>query len=110
MPAEDNSQLDHLPTLTEDALSALDTDQLKKEINILEAERNKLKSVANIHAYIEYMKKDGVYKARLVEVEEITKVRQAMLQELECLKAQRLSAFMQVLHCANSLLTVLCIS
>eukprot|EP01039_Chlorochromonas_danica_P004811 gene4811-5275_t len=86
---------DVLPDYSEEQLSMTDTDQVKKDISLLEAERNKLKGNVNMNALIEYLRKDALYRSRLTELERITAERCTLVQQLDQLRATRLTQFMQ---------------
>ncbi|KAJ1435269.1 RecF/RecN/SMC [Ochromonadaceae sp. CCMP2298] len=86
--------LEALPVLVEEELSRLDSEELKRDINIMEAQKNKMKSSVNMSALLEYMKKDASYRSRLLDLEQITEARNAVRRTYEDLRRQRLEAFM----------------
>jgi structural maintenance of chromosome 4 len=97
--AERSSAADALPVLLKEQLEGYSDDRgyhndLKKEINLLEAERDKLKGNVNMNALMEYFRKDASYKTRLEELEAITAERNVIRKEYENLRRQRLEAFM----------------
>ncbi len=51
-----------LPIYTTEQLESLNADELKRDIGILEAERNKLKGNINMNALLDYLRKDANYK------------------------------------------------
>ncbi len=61
---EDNEQREEieLPIYTTEQLEAFNADELKRDIGILEAERNKLKGNINMNALLDYLRKDANYK------------------------------------------------
>lgn len=67
---------------------------LKREINLMEADRDRLKGSINMTALGEFKKKDDEYKSRLGEVEEVTVQRNAARKEYEDLRRKRLEEFM----------------
>ena len=93
---DDESSLESLQVLRPDqlAVARLDVDEIKREINVLESEVEKMKKDVNMSALIEYMKKDAQYKLRLVELEAITNARNQVRKEYEDLRRQRLEEFM----------------
>jgi len=93
---DDESSLESLQVLRSDqlAVARLDVDEIKREINVLESEVEKMKKDVNMSALIEYMKKDAQYKLRLVELETITNARNQVRKEYEDLRRQRLEEFM----------------
>ena len=93
---EDDSTLESLQVLRPDQLAVArhDVDEIKREINGLESEVEKMKKDVNMSALIEYMKKDAQYKIRLVELETITNARNLVRKEYEDLRRQRLEEFM----------------
>ena len=94
--AEAESEVETLPTLSPERLAAIasDVDELKHEIHILEAERERLKAHVNMGALLEYMKKDAFYRSRLAELEVITEQRNNTRRDYEDLRRQRLEEFM----------------
>lgn len=69
-------------------------DALKGEINMMEADRDRLKNAVNMTALLEYKKKDEEFRSRLEELEEITTKRNAARKEYEDLRRKRLEEFM----------------
>ena len=67
---------------------------LKREINFLEADRDRLKATVNLTALTEYRKKDEDFRGRLSELEEVTGQRNAARKEYEDLRRKRLEEFM----------------
>jgi structural maintenance of chromosome 4 len=69
-------------------------DELKRDINLLEAERDRLKETVNLTSLMDYKKKDEEFRSRLAEVEEITAERNAARKDYEDLRRKRLEEFM----------------
>jgi structural maintenance of chromosome 4 len=67
---------------------------LKREINLLEADRDRLKGTINMTALVEYKKKDEEFRCKLSELEEVTAERNAARKEYEDLRRKRLEEFM----------------
>jgi structural maintenance of chromosome 4 len=86
--------LEDLPNYTLEELEEYSKDQLVGQINLLEEERDKLKSSVNMNALMEYLRKDANYRGRLNELEIITEERNNMRREYENLRRQRLEEFM----------------
>lgn len=95
-PIVEALELDVLPILNADLIVAArhDIDEIKREINLLEIAREKLKKDVNMSALLEYLKKDASYKLRLYELEAITETRNHTRKEFEELRRQRLEEFM----------------
>lgn len=92
---EPADEVEELPDYTAEQLDVLDTDALKKDISVLEAESRRLKDTVSMAALMEYLRKDAAYRVRLGELEGITVIRQGLLADLEALRSARLTAFMQ---------------
>lgn len=92
----DDNGIESLQVLRPDQLAVArnDIDEIKREINVLESEVEKMKKDVNMSALIEYMKKDAQYKIRLLELEAITNARNQVRKEYEDLRRQRLEEFM----------------
>ena len=69
-------------------------EELKRDINLLESDRDRLKESVNLNALVDYKKKDEEFRSRLAEVEEITEERNAARKEYEDLRRKRLEEFM----------------
>ena len=67
---------------------------LKRQINLMEADRDRLKGSINMTSLVEYRKKDEEFRGRLAELEEITTKRNAARKEYEDLRRKRLEEFM----------------
>ena len=89
-------EIESLPVLSNDMLGVAtsDMDEIKKEINLLENSREKMKKDVNMSALLEYLKKDAQYKARLYDLEAITEVRNEARKGYEELRRKRLEEFM----------------
>ena len=94
--AVNDDDIETLPVLTAHILDAAlgDIEEIKREINVLEAAREKLKKDVNMSALLEYLKKDAMYKSRLCELEVITEERNTSRRAYEDLRRQRLEEFM----------------
>lgn len=88
--------LEPLAILSNEQLLAAreDIEELKREISLLEAEKDRLKSNVNMNSLLEYWKKDVNYRSRLTELESITQRRQELRQQFEELRRLRLESFM----------------
>eukprot|EP01034_Spumella_vulgaris_P030993 gene30993-38303_t len=93
-PAADESTVDELPVLSPSELEGLDSEAIKRDVNLIEAEKNKLKSSVNMSALLDYLKKDANYKSRLYELELVTEDRNRVRRDYDDLRRQRLEAFM----------------
>lgn len=58
----DDSELEVLPEFTPEELEEVNTEELKRDINLYEAEKNKLKGNVNMNALLDYLRKDANYK------------------------------------------------
>eukprot|EP01038_Epipyxis_sp_PR26KG_P006389 gene6389-8798_t len=88
-------KIERLPLFTSiEELSQFDENSVKRDINLLEAEQEKMKSKVNMTALVEYLKKDAVYRNRLFELERITETRNNVRKEYEDLRRKRLEEFM----------------
>jgi len=58
----DDAILEHLTVFDRDSLLQFDAEELKRDISIMESQKNKMKSSVNMSALLEYMKKDANYK------------------------------------------------
>ena len=89
-------EIEVLPVLNNDMLgvASSDMDEIKKEINLLENSREKMKKDVNMSALLEYLRKDAQYKARLYDLEAITEVRNEARKGYEELRRKRLEEFM----------------
>ncbi|GMF34712.1 unnamed protein product [Phytophthora lilii] len=96
--AEEDANLDvtleELPMLDSAALSRYSKEEMKYEISVLEQQRDELKANVNMGALTEYKQKDEEYKARVLELEEATKRRDAKRHEYDELRRKRLEEFM----------------
>ena len=81
-------------SLTIDELSELDEDDIKLEINMLEGERDRLKSQVNLQALEEYRRKEEEYSERVVELKEITEKRNEKRTAWDLLRRERLDKFL----------------
>uniref|UniRef100_A0AAV1VNP6 Structural maintenance of chromosomes protein n=1 Tax=Peronospora matthiolae TaxID=2874970 RepID=A0AAV1VNP6_9STRA len=86
--------LEELPLLEAVALSRYSKEEMKYEISVLEQQRDELKANVNMGALTEYKQKKEEYKARIVELEEATKLRDAKRHEYDELRRKRLEEFM----------------
>ncbi|KAG7384270.1 Structural maintenance of chromosomes protein 4 [Phytophthora pseudosyringae] len=86
--------LEKLPMLESVALSRYSKEEMKYEISVLEQQRDELKANVNMSALTEYKQKEDEYKARVLELEEATKFRDAKRHEYEELRRKRLEEFM----------------
>ncbi|POM73526.1 Structural maintenance of chromosomes protein 4 [Phytophthora palmivora] len=86
--------LEKLPMLDTIALSRYSKEEMKYEISVLEQQRDELKANVNMGALTEYKQKEEEYKARVVELEEATKLRDAKRHEYDELRRKRLEEFM----------------
>ncbi|KAG2764050.1 Structural maintenance of chromosomes protein 4 [Phytophthora cactorum] len=86
--------LEKLPMLDPAALSRYSKEEMKYEISVLEQQRDELKANVNMGALTEYKQKQEEYKARVVELEEATKLRDAKRHEYDELRRKRLEEFM----------------
>ncbi|CAH0473110.1 unnamed protein product [Peronospora belbahrii] len=86
--------LEKLPMLEAVALSRYSKEEMKYEISVLEQQRDELKANVNMGALAEYKQKEAEHKARLVELEEATKLRDAKRHEYDELRRKRLEEFM----------------
>lgn len=59
---DDEEDTDDLPIYPAEELVEYKSEDLKRDINVLETERNKLKGNLNMNALLEYMRKDANYK------------------------------------------------
>lgn len=58
----DDASLEHLTVFNKDEMLQFDPEELKRDISIMESQKNKMKSSVNMNALLEYMKKDANYK------------------------------------------------
>ena len=58
----DDASLEHLTVFGKDEMLQFDAEELKRDISIMESQKNKMKSSVNMNALLEYMKKDANYK------------------------------------------------
>ncbi|CAI5743193.1 unnamed protein product [Hyaloperonospora brassicae] len=86
--------LEELPTLEAAALSRYSKEEMKYEISVLEQQRDELKANVNMGALTEYKQKKEECKARIIELEEATKLRDAKRHEYDELRRKRLEEFM----------------
>ncbi|KAK1929912.1 Structural maintenance of chromosomes protein 4 [Phytophthora citrophthora] len=86
--------LEKLPILDTVALSRYSKEEMKYEISVLEQQRDELKANVNMGALTEYKQKEEEYKARVQELEEATKLRDAKRHEYDELRRKRLEEFM----------------
>ncbi|KAL4151345.1 hypothetical protein PRNP1_008293 [Phytophthora ramorum] len=86
--------LETLPMLDTVALSRYSKEEMKYEISVLEQQRDELKANVNMGALTEYKQKEDEYKARVLELEEVTKLRDAKRHEYDELRRKRLEEFM----------------
>ncbi|KAG6579734.1 structural maintenance of chromosomes protein [Phytophthora cinnamomi] len=86
--------LEKLPMLDAVALSRYSKEEMKYEISVLEQQRDELKANVNMGALTEYKQKEEEYKARVLELEESTKLRDAKRHEYDELRRKRLEEFM----------------
>ncbi|OWZ20701.1 Structural maintenance of chromosomes protein [Phytophthora megakarya] len=86
--------LEKLPMLDAVALSRYSKEEMKYEISVLEQQRDELKANVNMGALTEYKQKEDEYKARVVELEEATKLRDTKRNEYDELRRKRLEEFM----------------
>lgn len=86
--------LEKLPMLDPAALSRYSKEEMKYEISVLEQQRDELKANVNMGALAEYTQKQEEYKARVLELEEATKLRDAKRHEYDELRRKRLEEFM----------------
>ncbi|KAF4319283.1 hypothetical protein JM18_006055 [Phytophthora kernoviae] len=95
---EEDSNLDvtleKLPILDTFALSRYNKEEMKYEISVLEQQRDELKANVNMGALTEYKQKEEEYKARVLELEEATKLRDSKRHEYDELRRKRLEEFM----------------
>ena len=82
------------PTFSEDALDRYDVQELKDQIEALEAERNSMAKNANLGAIAEFRKKEADYLAKVAELDEVTEERNKVRRKHEDLRRQRLEMFM----------------
>ncbi|KAI9915994.1 hypothetical protein PsorP6_007524 [Peronosclerospora sorghi] len=75
-------------------LSRYSKEEMKYEISVLEQQRDELKANVNMGALTEYKQKEEEYKARIMELEEATKLRDAKRHEYDELRRKRLEEFM----------------
>jgi hypothetical protein len=59
---DDDASLEHLTVFDKDEMLQFDPEELKRDISIMESQKNKMKSSVNMNALLEYMKKDANYK------------------------------------------------
>jgi len=83
-----------LEDIAQDILIQYKADELKKELNVLEAERNKLKGNMNMNALLDYWRKDIAYRQRLQELEDLNTQRDLLKTTYESYRQQRLTQFM----------------
>ncbi|CAI5715127.1 unnamed protein product [Peronospora destructor] len=86
--------LEKLPMLETVALSRYSKEEMKYEISVLEQQRDELKANVNMSALTEYKQKEEEYKARILELEEATKLRDVKRHEYDELRRKRLEEFM----------------
>ncbi|KAG7398895.1 Structural maintenance of chromosomes protein 4 [Phytophthora boehmeriae] len=86
--------LEKLPILDTIALSRYSKEEMKYEISVLEQQRDELKANVNMGALTEYKQKEEEYKARVLELEEATKLRDSKRHEYDELRRKRLEEFM----------------
>jgi hypothetical protein len=60
--AQTDSKDTELPILTPEQLDAESADELKRDLTLLEGEKNKLKGNVNMNALLDYLRKDANYK------------------------------------------------
>merc|ERR1719253_1485604 len=83
-----------LPKLEDAALEQYSTDSLKKDISVLEKEREALAKNANMGAIAEYRKKEADYLIRVADLDQVTSERNEARKEHENLRRLRLEKFM----------------
>jgi structural maintenance of chromosome 4 len=86
--------LEQLPVLDAVALSRYSKEEMKYEISVLEQQRDELKANVNMGALAEYKQKEGEYKARVLELEQATTLRDEKRHEYDELRRKRLEEFM----------------
>ena len=59
---DDDASLEQLTVFDKDEMLQFDPEELKRDISIMESQKNKMKSSVNMNALLEYMKKDANYK------------------------------------------------
>jgi len=91
---EATSSRQSLPTLPKGALEQYDTDDLKKDIAVLEKERDSIAKNANMGAIEDYRKKEADYLSRVSDLDEITELRNEARRKHEELRRLRLEMFM----------------
>lgn len=87
-------RMEKLPMLSPETLSRYNKEEMKYEISVLEQQRDELKANVNMGALAEYKQKEEEHKARVAELEEATKVRDAKRFEYDELRRKRLEEFM----------------
>lgn len=93
-PTDDLVHMDMLPMLDAKALARYSKEEMKYEISVLEQQRDELKANVNMGALMEYKQKEVEYRARLKELEDATKLRDAKRHEYDELRRKRLEEFM----------------
>uniref|UniRef100_A0A7S4QBT5 Structural maintenance of chromosomes protein 4 n=1 Tax=Ditylum brightwellii TaxID=49249 RepID=A0A7S4QBT5_9STRA len=93
---EKKNQIDKssLPTLPHTALEQFSREEVKRDIALLEKERDTLAKNANMGAIAEYRKKEADYLSRIGELDEVTEERNKARRVHEELRRQRLEKFM----------------
>jgi structural maintenance of chromosome 4 len=91
-----NEKDENLPDISPENLpSGRKVEELKREINLLESERDKQKGNVNLSAIEQFREKMVEYRSKLVELEEVTVRRDTARKAFDDLRKQRLDMFMQ---------------
>lgn len=88
------SKIDPLPTFSETALNQFVRNELKREIEALEKERDLLAKTANMTAIAEYRRKEADYLEKVAELDKITDERNEARMKWDELRRLRLEKFM----------------
>lgn len=84
-----------LPSLPLVALGQYSRDEIKRDISILEEERDSIARNANMGAIAEYRKKEQDYLLRVSELDQVTEQRNEARKDHEDLRRLRLDMFME---------------
>lgn len=86
---------EELPVFPAEELRLFKIDEIKRQIQLLEAERNKLKGGINMNALLEFFKKEANYKLKLRDLELVNEQRNLVRQEYDGYRKRRLEMFLQ---------------
>lgn len=88
-------KVESLPVFTEEELAEAlsNLDGIESKISSLEDEKDELKTSVNMNALYQYLRKNTIYLKRMRDLKRITRKRDALRQEYDSLRDQRLKEF-----------------